>query len=1047
MKQIKKIVNLLLVLLISLGLFSCTKVKFNFNFKVSTKNAVATESEVKNEGVSNYGDNLVPLTGEVSTLSKYELPKIGDTLYGFRVDGIYDYEMKNAKLVLFTHEKSGARAILISNDDEDKSTIIGFNTLTYDDRGIPHVFEHACLGGSAKYPNANTFDEAVNKIYQTFMNAFTMEHGTVYPCSSLSDPQLFELYKFYLDGVMNPDVLRDEKNLEREAHRYILNDKNDDISLSGVVYSEMSANEGNISRVAYTNVKKTMFEGSFMASETGGVTSEIIKIKNKDLIDFHEKYYHPSNMVITLYGDIEYKKYLKYTDEEYLSKFDKLEIDKADDGYIEQRSFKTKKYDFPVSASDDTDKQTVIVYGISCEDMSAYESGLFSVVMNALSKSDGPIDKRLKEKLPSAVYSLDNCLDMPKPFILVEFTNVDEKDADVIKEIVEESFLELLNDGISKEIVDEIVDEFEIKKEKSMDSHGFASESIDFYARVFANNGKDILGDLKYYKGLNDIETAYENGDIKKLAEKYLSNNDKCSLAVVVPKKGMLEEKKSNLASDLKNMKSSMTEEELDALILKNKEFNQWTDYQTQNSIINTIRVASISALDEYRAPCYAYEETNEGVHFIRSDIKGAKSSYFNILFDASGVRYEDIHKLNLISNLFGELPTTNYEGKRLVSEIERYISSIYVGPSIKYYDGGGYKPYFSFSARALDKNLDKAFELLEELMYETKFEDVKIVRNVVSSNKNSIRQEFNANPSSYATSLATAQNDSDYLYDNYLNGTEYLKFLDSVEKMSDEEIKVLLAECRELLLSLYNRSGLICELISNFDTVKVLKSKLVELSYDFKNEKIKEIDYNEFLAPLKERIALVSSGTMQYNMISMPMQKSEIEYSSKYDVLKSILDINVLFNEFRAKRSAYGSYSTFNKQRGLIYTYRDPNLKESYDVFKSVPTLLRSLKMSDDELDNYKLNAYSKFAYPLTKFDAAMIAIEEALTKTKIKRPDRYVGYMREIKALKKDDLEDMYKLVDELANKGKCITAGNREQIESNKDMFDEIIYDYVE
>ena len=85
-------------------------------------------------------------------------------------------------------------------------------------------------------------------------------------------------------------------------------------------------------------------------------------------------------------------------------------------------------------------------------------------------------------------------------------------------------------------------------------------------------------------------------------------------------------------------------------------------------------------------------------------------------------------------------------------------------------------------------------------------------------------------------------------------------------------------------------------------------------------------------------------------------MQKSGIEYSSKYDVLKSVLDINVLFNEFRAKRSAYGSYSTFNKQRSLIYTYRDPNLKESYDVFKAVPTLLRNVKMSDDELDNYKL-------------------------------------------------------------------------------------------
>ena len=75
------------------------------------------------------------------------------------------------------------------------------------------------------------------------------------------------------------------------------------------------------------------------------------------------------------------------------------------------------------------------------------------------------------------------------------------------------------------------------------------------------------------------------------------------------------------------------------------------------------------------------------------------------------------------------------------------------------------------------------------------------------------------------------------------------------------------------------------------------------------------------------------------------------------------------------------------------------------------------------------------------------MTAIEETLAKTKVKRPDRYVGYMKEIKALTTNDLEDMYQLVDELIDKGKYVTAGNREQIESNKEMFDEIIYDYVQ
>ena len=1040
--KIKKIIIATITLALSASLFSCAK----FSLNLSTKISIATASEVEETKDNNYGDKLTPLTEDVLTLSKYALPKVGEGFYGFNVDAIYDYDYRNAKMVLLTHEKSGARAILISNDDEDKSAILGFNTLTFDDKGIPHVFEHSCLGGSSKYPNGNIFDEALNKTYQTYLNAFTMQNATVYPVSSLSDEQLFELYKYYFDGVMDPDVLRDEKNLEREAYRYSLYEKNDDITLSGVVYSEMSAIEGSIANTAYRNAKKTMFDGSYMAANTGGETTEIVKIKNDDLVNYHSKYYHPSNMVITLYGDIDYEKYLKYADEEYLSRFDKIDIEKTDDGYKKQDSFNIKTYDFPVSSNDEIDGKSMIVYNIVCEEMTPYESGLFTVAVNTLFKSNGPIERRLKEELPNANYAYDNFLNMPKPFILIYFENVNEDDKETIKNIVDESIDELLETGISKENVEEIADELEISKENAKDSHGFAMAAASFYGNVFSDNGKNLLGELRFLKGLDDIEIAFEKGDIEKLINKYLTNKDAFSMTVTVPKRGLLEEKKAKVDNDLKEMKTSMTHEEIDELISKSKEFDEWIEYQAKNSIVGTLRVASVSSLNEYKAKCYAYEETNEGIHFIRSDLKDIKTNYFNILFDASGVKYEDIHKINFAAQLLCELPTTNYEGKKLAEEIQRYTSGCYAEFEVMHYDGGGYKPYFSYTMRSLDKNVDKAFQLLKEMMYETKFEEVDIARSTALIEKNAIKQAMLNSPAEYLGSFLMAQNDSDYLYDYHLDGPEYLKFLDTVINMNDEEIKTLLSECKELLLGLYNRSGLVCEIISNYDTMKVLKAKIIDLSYDFKDEKIKEVDYSESLTPLKDRIAVVCNGTVQYNYISMPMQKNDLEYSSKYRVLESILDNEILYMEFRAKRSAYGAYSRFDKICSRLYTYRDPNLKESYEVFKTVPKLLNNLRIDSKDFDDYRLNAYATFSYPLTKFDAAKIAIDETLTKTKIKRPERYINYMKEIKNLTIEDLQETYNIVDKMAQEGKCLTAGNRELIENNKDMFDEIIYDYV-
>ena len=1041
--KIKKIIIATLTLALSTSLFSCVK----FSFNISTKVSIATASEVKETIENKYGDKLFALEGDVFTLSKYPLPKVGDKLNGFTVDVIYDFDYKNAKIVMFTHEKSKAKVILISNDDEDKTAVIGFNTLTYDNKGIPHVFEHACLGGSGKYPNANLFTEAVNKTYNTFMNAVTMQHATVYPISSLSDEQLFELYKFYLDGVMDPDVLRDENNLSREAYRYILKDKAEDIDLSGVVYSEMSGVEGSIANVAYRNALKTMYKGSFMGVNTGGDTSDIPSIKNEDLVEFHNKYYHPSNMVITLYGNIDYEKYLKYTDDEYLNNFSQKEIDKSDNGYVKSEEFKIQKFDFPFTEDDKIEKQTIISYNVNLEDMSQYECGLFTAVTNSLFKSDGPIDRILKEKIPDATFENISTLDTPKPFFTVFFYNVNESDANVIKSIVEDSFAEVRENGIDKSVIDEIVDTIEINKEDMKDSHGFADKSIANYSRIFASNGEDISGFLRYDKGLEDISYAFDNGDIDTLIEKYLSSNANASMTLTVPKNGLYEEKMSERSNKLKQMKESMSEDEIDDLVKKNNEYDEWAVKQVENSIIDKLRVASVSSLDEYRAKCYAYEENVEGIRFIRSDISDIKTNYFNMMFDASSIKFDDIYKLSLISNLLLELPTTNYAGKKLESEFNRYMASYNVGLTLNYYYEGGYKPYFSFSARSLDKNFDKVFELIQELMFETKFEDVDKVRSIVSSAYNDTKTYIRNSPNDYARDLVMVQNDSDYLYANHANGLDYFRFLKKVNEMSDEELQSLLKECKDVLMNLYNKSGFVCQIISNFDTMKVIKNKVIDMSYDFEDRKTAVVDYNSELNPLEKRIAVLINGAMQYNYVSIPMAKDGIDYSGKMRVLSSILDDRILYPEFRAKRSAYGSYSTFNRIVSYLFTYRDPNLKESYQVYKTIPELLKNMKITEDELEDYKLNAYAGFSYPLTKYEAAKIAIDETMQDVKEKRPSRYVRFMKEIKEMKLEDLNDLYQLVEKLIAEGKSITVGSREQIESNKDMFDEIIYDYVQ
>ena len=1034
--------SIIIAVLFSSILFSCSNVNKIENTNIAVNEA--TKSEIKKD--DSVGDKLVSLERDVYTLSHYELPEVGDELYGFKVNAIYDYSARNAKVVEFSHEKSGATLFLISNNDEDKTAAFGFNTLAFDDKGIPHVFEHACLGGSEKYPNSNLFDEAVNRTYNTFMNAFTMQHATVYPFSSLSDPQLFEIYKFYMDGVLNPNIIRDEKNLEKEAYRYTLYNEKDDLKLNGVVYSEMAGNEAKINDVAYRNSLKTMFNKSYMGVNTGGATSEIPNITHEDLIEFHKKYYSPCNMVIMLYGDIDYKKYLKYADEEYLCKYDKQEIDKSDDNYVKQNEFHIETFDFPVASDSDIDGQTMINYNVICDEMTPYESGLFELVLGALDGSDGPLNKRLKEKLGEADYEIDNALFFPKPYFSINFFNVNSEDADTVKEIVEESFAELVSDGIKQDVLEDAMNYIELELENNKDSHGFANVSSYFYARTFSTNGENLLGFLQCEKAMNELKQNYENGKVKELIDRYLTDNKNSSMNITVPKRGLLEENSLKLKNDLKRLKNGLINDEIKELITKTKEYDKWIEEETKNSMIEVLRVATISELDEYKAKCYAYEEKIEGIDFIRSEIEDIKYNHFNIMFDISNLNTRDAMKLKFIASLLPELPSKNYEGQKLKAALNKYASLNSVGINVNEYYNGGYKPYFEFATSSLDRNLDKVFELLKELMNEMIFEDVSLVRRFASSELKSYKNYAVNSPTSLANDIINVKTNKDAIYSYSISGIKYMEFLKEISSMSDDELREFLKEGESIYKGTYNRQGMICQIIGNFDTAKNIKNRIVEMAYDFKNEKVKNKIDVATISELKKNVATVVNGTVQYNYVAIPLRDDGIDYTAKQAVLSRIIDDKILYQEFRVKRSAYGAYTHVDRLKSYVFTYRDPNLRETYDTIQKLPSYISKIALTEEELDDYKLNAYSSFAYPLTKIDSAIIAVNEILNKTTENRSNRYIRYMKEIKDMKVEDIKELAKDYTKLVKDGFCVTVGGREAIEMNADYFDEVIYDYV-
>ena len=123
---------------------------------------------------------------------------------------------------LLRHKKTGARVMLIENDDENKVFNIAFRTPPKNSTGVAHILEHSVLCGSREFPLKDPFVELVKGSLNTFLNAMTYPDKTCYPVASCNDQDFQNLMHVYLDAVFYPNIYHKEEIFRQEGWSYHL---------------------------------------------------------------------------------------------------------------------------------------------------------------------------------------------------------------------------------------------------------------------------------------------------------------------------------------------------------------------------------------------------------------------------------------------------------------------------------------------------------------------------------------------------------------------------------------------------------------------------------------------------------------------------------------------------------------------------------------------------------------------------------------------------------------------------------------------------------
>ena len=587
-----------------------------------------------------------------------------------------------AEGMMLRHKKSGARILILPCEDNNKVFNIAFRTPPLDSTGAAHIVEHTVLCGSEHYPLKDPFVELVKGSLNTFLNAITYPDKTMYPVASTNDADFRNLMHVYLDAVFYPNIYHEENIFRQEGWHYELKNPDEPITLNGVVYSEMKGAFSSDEDVLERESMNSLFPDTAYGLESGGDPAVIPTLTYEKFLDFHRRYYHPSNSYIYLYGDMDMADTLDFIDREYLSGFDAAEIDS---GLHFQKPFEQEKViekEYPVPADEDTAGKTFLSYNIVTGDpLDMCDILALQVLDYALLNAPGA---PVKQALLDAGIGVD--IDggfsdgTLQPYFTIIAKYAEAEDADRFREIIRDTLKAQVKEGLNKKSIRAALSTAEFSyREADFGQYPkglfYCLDIMDTW--LYDDDAPFVcLNQLQAFRKLGELaETDY----FEKLTEERLLNNTHSSLVILKPKPGLAEEREQAIADKLAAKKAAMSDEEIRQLISETEELRAWQDQEETEEALATLPVLKRS---DIRREVTEHENVECTVPFTLEDGSvvnmpavwhGAETNgigYLQLFFNEKIVEEEEIPYLGLLRAMLTFVSTKSYTYPELSNEI-----------------------------------------------------------------------------------------------------------------------------------------------------------------------------------------------------------------------------------------------------------------------------------------------------------------------------------------------------------------------------------------
>ncbi len=921
--------------------------------------------------------------------------KKGQKLYGYLIKKVTQLETIDSVMIQLEHLKTKARHIHIYNKDKENTFGVFFRTVPQDSTGVAHILEHTVLCGSKKFNVRDPFFSMIKRSLSTFMNAFTSSDWTMYPFSTQNSKDYYNLMNVYLDAAFFPRI--DELSFKQEGHRLeIIEKKDKDIELEykGVVYNEMKGSMSSPGQVLGRSLLSSLYPDTTYRNNSGGEPSQIPSLTWEDLKDFHGRYYHPSNSYFYTYGNLPLEKTLSFICEKALDQFESLEVDSQVPTQPRWDSPKKITQVYAYSDPDDISKKyQACVAWLTCDVKDSFDILVLSILEQILlGNSASPLRKALIDSSLGSALSDSTGFDPDNRDTMFScgLKDIAKDSVEMVEKIIFSTIKEIADKGIEKTLIESAIHQIEFyRKEITNTPYPFGIKLLLSFAGTLIHDG-DPVSCINIDEDLNTLKEKIKNGPfLENKLRQYFLENPHWVLFTLEPDTGLEQKSLEETQKELKNLLKQMTKKDLEKIQKDTKLLEALQEKEEDVSVLPTLDLVDVPPQIEIIKPdkitgvklSTCYDKATSGILYFTCPVGAgnipadlfALVPFFCQSFTNSGTKKNSYDKMAELMDLYtGGISVTPFSGSYFSKEAESHS-------------------FLAIQGKALDRNVEKLFDLIKEFIEEYNFQDFDRLKSLLLQYQAGMEASIVSTGHRYAISLSSRHlSKASYINELWHGISQYQFIKEITEQFSTKDnknkiLEVLSEKMIRMAQSVLKKGNLKPAVIGKKNAIVVAEKRINAIHEHLSNDS----DKCFFTPDISFKKDLPFDGWYTNTSVSFVGQSFKTvgmthEDSPGLAVISKILRSLYLHREIREKGGAYGGFAIYNSEEGLFSfgSYRDPHIKRTLDVYKNACDFIVNGDYSQTDVKEAILQVCSEIDKPETPGPSAMKAFYRDITK-----------------------------------------------------------------